>query len=83
MHIEHIAMYVKDLESTKEFFVKYFNASPNEGYHNKTTDFQSYFLSLDDGARLEIMQKPEMEDGINHTLCLTKLSACLSQVLKV
>lgn len=64
MHIEHIAMYVKDLESTKEFFVKYFNASPNEGYHNKTTDFQSYFLSFDDGARLEIMQKPEMEDGI-------------------
>ena len=64
MNIEHIAMYVKDLESTKEFFVKYFNASPNEGYHNKTTDFQSYFLSFDDGARLEIMQKPEMEDGI-------------------
>ena len=62
MHIEHIAMYVNELEKTKEFFVKYFNATPNEGYHNKTSDFRSYFLSFDGGARLEIMNKPKMED---------------------
>ena len=62
MRIEHIAMYVNELEKTKDFFVKYFHATPNEGYHNKTTDFRSYFLSFDDGARLEIMKKPEMED---------------------
>ena len=63
MRIEHIAMYVNDLEKTKEFFVKYFNAIPNEGYHNQKTDFRSYFLSFDDGARLEIMNKPQMEDA--------------------
>ena len=62
MRIEHIAMYVYDLEATKEFFVKYFNATSNEIYHNKTTDFRSYFLSFDDGARLEIMNKPQMVD---------------------
>ena len=62
MHIEHIAMYVNDLEKTKEFFIKYFNATSNEGYHNKTTDFRSYFLTFDDGARLEIMNKPDMAD---------------------
>ena len=62
MRIEHIAMYVNDLEATKEFFVKYFNATSNEIYHNKTTDFRSYFLSFDDGARLEIMNKPQMVD---------------------
>ena len=62
MRIEHIAMYVNDLEKTKEFFVKYFNAVPNTGYHNKTTGFRSYFLSFDDGARLEIMNKPVMAD---------------------
>ncbi len=62
MRIEHIAMYVKDLEKTKEFFVKYFNATSNDGYHNKTTDFRSYFLTFDDGARLEIMNKPQMMD---------------------
>lgn len=37
MRIEHIAMYVNDLEATKEFFVKYFQAVSNEGYHNRTT----------------------------------------------
>ena len=62
MRIEHIAMYVKDLEATKEFFIKYFNATSNEGYHNKTTDFRSYFLNFDDGARLEIMNRPQMVD---------------------
>lgn len=62
MRIEHIAMYVNDLEKTKDFFVKYFDAKPNEGYHNEKTDFCSYFLSFDDGARLEIMNKPQMQD---------------------
>ena len=62
MRIEHIAMYVNDLEGARNFFVKYFNAESNEGYHNKKTDFRSYFLSFDDGARLEIMNKPNIDD---------------------
>ena len=62
MKIAHIAMYVNDIEKTKEFFVKYFNATSNEGYHNPNTDFRSYFLSFDDGARLEIMNRPQMKD---------------------
>ena len=63
MHIEHIAMYVNDLEKVRDFFVNYFHAKSNEGYHNKTTDFRSYFLSFDDGARLEIMNRPNMDDS--------------------
>lgn len=62
MHIEHLAMYVNDLEEARKFFIKYFGAKSNEGYHNKKTDFRSYFLSFDDGARLEIMNKPNMDD---------------------
>ena len=62
MRIEHIAMYVNDLETARDFFIRYFNAKSNEGYHNKTTDFRSYFLRFDDGSRLEIMTKPVMED---------------------
>ena len=62
MKIDHIAMYVNDLEKTKEFFVKYLGAKPNEMYHNKNTNFKSYFLSFDDGARLEIMNKPDLMD---------------------
>lgn len=63
MRIEHIAMYVNDLENAREFFVKYFNAVSNARYHNKTTDFRSYFLTFEDGARLEIMNKPEICDA--------------------
>ncbi|MGP1489075.1 MAG: VOC family protein [Peptoanaerobacter stomatis] len=62
MKIEHIAMYVDNLEKTKEFFEKYFLAKSNLGYHNKTTNFRSYFMKFDDGARLEIMNKPAMVD---------------------
>ena len=62
MRIEHIAMYVNDLETARDFFVKYFNGKANDGYHNTKTDFRSYFVSFDDGARLEIMNKPEIED---------------------
>ena len=62
MIIEHVAMYVNDLESARDFFVKYLGGSSNDGYHNKTTDFRSYFISFDDGARLELMNKPRLED---------------------
>ena len=54
-------MYAK-LETARNFFVKYLGAKSNEGYHNTKTSFRSYFLSFDDGARLEIMNKPEMPD---------------------
>ena len=63
MKIEHIAMYVTNLERTKQFFETYFAARSNSGYHNPTTDFRSYFLSFDDGARIEIMNKPGMDDA--------------------
>ena len=62
MKIEHIALYVNDLENAKQFFIKYFGAEANDGYHNLRADFRSYFITFDDGARLEIMTKPKMED---------------------
>ena len=63
MIIDHIAMYVKDLEKSRDFFVKYLDGKSNDGYHNKTTDFRSYFITFDDGARLELMTRPELVDG--------------------
>ena len=62
MRIEHIAMYVDDLEAARDFFVTFLGGRSNDGYHNKNTGFRSYFISFDDGARLEIMNKPEMTD---------------------
>ena len=63
MKIEHVALYVQDLEGARDFFVKYFGASANDGYHNPRTDFRSYFLTFDDGARLELMTKPDLTDS--------------------
>jgi hypothetical protein len=60
--IDHAALYVRDLEACRDFFVKYFGALANEGYHNKTTNFRSYFLNFLGGTRLEIMTRPELAD---------------------
>ena len=62
MKIEHIAMYVNDPEAARDFFVTYLEGQSNAGYHNKTTGFRSFFIRFHDGARLEIMKKPQMED---------------------
>lgn len=62
MKIDHIAMYVKDLEGAKRFFERYFSAAAGGLYYNEKTGFRSYFLTFGDGARLEIMSKPNLED---------------------
>jgi lactoylglutathione lyase len=62
MFIDHIAMYVNDLEGARDFFIRYFNARSNDGYYNEKTGFRSYFLTFESGARLELMNKPEMLD---------------------
>ena len=62
MKIEHAALYVNDLETARDFFVTYLGGKANSGYHNPKTDFRSYFISFDSGARLELMTKPEMAD---------------------
>lgn len=65
MKIGHVALYVRDLEGAKNFFVKYFQAGPSEQYNNPNTDFKSYFLSFDGGARLEIMTRPALQEQNN------------------
>ncbi len=60
--IEHIAMYVNDLDGGRKFFEKYFGAKSSEKYHNTKTNFQSYFLSFESGAKLEIMTRPDITD---------------------
>ncbi len=62
MRIEHVAIFVNDLEASRDFFVKYLGGVSNDGYHNTVTGFRSYFITFEDGARLEIMNKPQMED---------------------
>ena len=78
MVIEHLAMYVNDLEAARDFFVEYLGGRSNDGYHNPITGFRSYFISFDNGPRLELMNKPgvgshegtpggDLVDGIDGT----------------
>ncbi len=61
MKIEHIALWVNDIEQMKSFYSIYFLAVPSEKYYNPQKQFSSYFLSFKSGARLEIMNKPDLE----------------------
>lgn len=62
MKIEHIAIWVKDLEKMKQFYTQYFNMSCGEKYHNPKKNFSSYFLSFESGARIEIMYQPDVSE---------------------
>ena len=60
MKIEHIALWAQNIETLKIFYETYFDAQPNNKYTNSKKGFQSYFLTFASGARLELMQKPDI-----------------------
>lgn len=60
MQLTHIALYVRDLEGMKEFYIQHFGAQANQRYHNPKTGLQTYFLSFGTGARLELMTRPDL-----------------------
>ena len=53
--IDHIAIWADDLELLREFYEKYFGFASGDKYENPKKNFSSYFLSLGDGARIELM----------------------------
>lgn len=62
MKIAHIAIWCKDLEIMKNFYVKYFQATTGKKYNNKTKMFESYFLDFKSGSRLELMHRPNVPE---------------------
>jgi len=61
MKIEHIAIWVCDLEKVKDFYVKYFGMECSEKYINSNKNFSSYFLSFSGAStRVEIMNRPDI-----------------------
>lgn len=64
MKLEHIAIWVKDLEKMKDFYLQFFDLRSNEKYYNPKKKFSSYFLSFEEGARIELMHKPEISEFI-------------------
>lgn len=64
MKIEHIAIWVKDIDKVCEFYRKYFGGVVHSIYHNPTKQFTSRFVTFDDGARLEIMHRPDIDANV-------------------
>jgi len=60
MHMTHLALWVQDLERLKAFYETYFGAQATAKYVNARKHFQSYFLTFASGARLELMQRPDI-----------------------
>lgn len=65
MRIEHLAIWTKDLERLKAFYINYFGATAGEKYENKNKQFESYFLTFESGARLELMYRPDIPESLN------------------
>jgi len=85
MKINHISIYTNDLERMKEFYVKYFSGKPNDKYHNPKSGLQTYFVTFESGAKLEIMTRAELVDrnGKEHSIGFTHLAFSVGSREKV
>lgn len=65
MHIEHLAVWTRDLEGMRAFYERHFGARANARYESaRQRGFASYFLTFPDGgARLEVMALPALADA--------------------
>ena len=68
MTLEHVAIWTNNLETLKAYYIKYFNARSNDKYRNEKTGFESYFLTFESGARLELMTRPGLPANANDTI---------------
>ncbi len=61
MRIEHLALWVRDLEGMKDFYLKYFDTTSGEKYVNPTKQFTAYFILFGEHkTRLELMTCPDI-----------------------
>lgn len=68
MTLDHVAIWTTHLEQMKDYYVKYFDGQTNEKYTNKEKLFESYFVTFDSGARLELMKMPGIPENLNDPL---------------
>lgn len=60
MNIEHVALWASNIDKLKDFYLKYFNCKVNNKYENKKKQFSSYFISFENGCRIEIMNRKDI-----------------------
>jgi lactoylglutathione lyase len=62
VRIEHIGLWVRDLDAVAAFYRKYFAARVGALYQNPRKGFASRFLEFGAGARLEIMTRTDVSE---------------------
>ena len=59
--LEHVALWVRDVEREAAFYAQYFDARIGDRYQNPRKGFQSRFLAFASGARLEVMARTDVD----------------------
>ncbi|QMW04684.1 VOC family protein [Spirosoma foliorum] len=63
MKLEHLAIWVDDLELMRTFYMTYFEVTSGEKYTNPTKNFTAYFLQFgSEKSRIELMHRPDIAD---------------------
>jgi lactoylglutathione lyase len=60
VRIEHVGLWVRDLDGVAAFYEKYFGARIGGLYQNPRKGFESRFLEFAGGARLEVMRRTDV-----------------------
>jgi lactoylglutathione lyase len=60
VRLEHVALWVRDLDAVAAFYARYFAARVGPYYQNPRKGFESRFLEFGLGARLEIMTRSDV-----------------------
>jgi lactoylglutathione lyase len=60
--IDHIGVWVRDLDAVAAFYARYFDAAIGDLYENPRKGFRSRFLTIGAGARLELMTRTDVTE---------------------
>ena len=82
MKIEHVAIWVKDIDKVCEFYRKYFGGVVHPIYHNPAKQFTSRFVTFESGARLEIMHRPDIDADVG-TEAMFHVKHAIARVAKI
>jgi lactoylglutathione lyase len=76
--IEHVAMWVRDLDLVCSFYADHFGAVAGGRYENIAKGFASRFLTFESGARIEVMTTTVLAPVVHaagaHCMGLTHLA---------
>lgn len=63
MKIDHLAIWVSDIDKMRRFYQTYFDVTCGEKYFNPQKVYTSYFISFNEGGcRIELMHRPDIDD---------------------